>query len=134
MGFLIRWVSAFVLLTLTFNPTEMNYVRWATTNWQDQMPIAVLGGLVLLVAYVLFLTAVLRGIGRTGVVLILAVLAALIWVLADLGWISLENPTSNTWIALIALSVVLAVGMYWGILWRRLCRRGLRPQREPQGP
>ena len=120
MGFLIRWVSAFVLLTLTFNPTEMNYVRWATTNWQDQMPIAVLGGLVLLVAYVLFLTAVLRGIGRTGVVLILAVLAALIWVLADLGWISLENPTSNTWIALIALSVVLAVGMYWGILWRRL--------------
>lgn len=120
MGFLIRWVSAFVLLTLTFNPTEMNYVRWATTNWQDQMPIAVLGGLVLMVAYVLFLTAVLRGIGRTGVVLILAVLAALIWVLADLGWISLENPTSNTWIALIALSVVLAVGMYWGILWRRL--------------
>lgn len=120
MGFLIRWVSAFVLLTLTFNPTEMNYVRWAMTNWQDQMPIAVLGGLVLLVAYVLFLTAVLRGIGRTGVVLVLAVLAALIWVLADLGWISLENPTSNTWIALIALSVVLAVGMYWGILWRRL--------------
>ena len=120
MGFLIRWVSAFVLLTLTFNPTEMNYVRWATTNWQDQMPFAVLGGLVLLVAYVLFLTAVLRGIGRTGVVLILAVLAALIWVLADLGWISLENPTSNTWIALIVLSIVLAVGMYWGILWRRL--------------
>ena len=120
MGFLIRWVSAFVLLTLTFNPTEMNYVRWATANWQDQMPIAVLGGLVLLVAYVLFLTAVLRGIGRTGVVLILAVLAALIWVLADLGWISLENPTSNTWIALIVLSIVLAVGMYWGILWRRL--------------
>ena len=120
MGFMIRWVSAFVLLTLTFNPTEMNYVRWATANWQDQMPIAVLGGLVLLVAYVLFLTAVLRGIGRTGVVLILAVLAALIWVLVDLEWISLENPTSNTWIALIALSIVLAVGMYWGILWRRL--------------
>ena len=120
MGFMIRWVSAFVLLTLTFNPTEMNYVRWATNNWQDQMPFAVLGGLVLLVAYVLFLTAVLRGIGRTGVVLILAVLAALIWVLADLGWISLENPTSNTWIALIVLSIVLAVGMYWGILWRRL--------------
>ena len=120
MGFMIRWVSAFVLLTLTFNPTEMNYVRWATANWQDQMPIAVLGGLVLLVAYVLFLTAVLRGIGRSGVVLILAVLAALIWVLADLGWISLESPTSNTWIALIVLSIVLAVGMYWGILWRRL--------------
>ena len=120
MGFLIRWVAAFVLLTVTFNPTELNFVKWATANWPDQIALKVLVGLVLLVAYVLFLTAVLRGIGRTGVVLILAVLAALIWVLVDMGWIDVQNPTSNTWIALIALSIVLAVGMYWGILWRRL--------------
>jgi hypothetical protein len=120
MGFLVRWLFAFVLLALTFNPTEWNYTRWAVTNWQEQIPLAVLGGLVLLVAYVLFLTAVLRGIGALGVMLILAVVAALVWVLVDFGWISLDNPTSNTWIALIALSVVFAVGMYWGILWRRL--------------
>ena len=120
MGFLIRWVFAFVLLALTFNPSEWNFVRWATANWQDQMPLTVLGGLILLVAYVLFFTAVLRGIGGIGVVLILAVVSALVWVLVDFGWISLADPTSNTWIALIALSVVLAVGMYWGILWRRL--------------
>lgn len=120
MGFLIRWIAAFFLLALTFNPTDWNYTRWATANWQDQTPLAVLGGLILLVAYVLFFTAVLRGIGAVGVILILAVVAALVWVLVDLDWISLENPTSNTWIALIALSVVLAVGMYWGILWRRL--------------
>lgn len=120
MGFLIRWVFAFILLALTFNPTEVNYTRWAAQNWQDQMPLAVLGGLVLLVAYVLFFTAVLRGIGTLGVILILAVVAALVWVLVDFGWIDLDNPTSNTWIALVALSIVLAVGMYWGILWRRL--------------
>ena len=120
MGFLIRWIAAFFLLALTFNPTDWNYTRWATANWHDQTPLAVLGGLILLMAYVLFFTAVLRGIGAIGVILILAVVAALVWVLVDLDWISLENPTSNTWIALIALSVVLAVGMYWGILWRRL--------------
>ena len=120
MGFLIRWVSAFVLLTLTYNPSEWNFWEWATENWREQMPLAVLGGLILLVAYVLFFTAVLRGIGTIGVALILAVLAAMIWVLVDFGWVNLENPTSNTWIALVAISVVLAVGMYWGILWRRL--------------
>lgn len=120
MGFVIRWIFAFILLALTFNPTDWNYTRWATANWQDQMPLAVLGGLVLLVAYVLFFTAVLRGIGAIGVMLILAVVAALVWVLVDFGWVSLDNPTWNTWIALVALSVVLAVGMYWGILWRRL--------------
>ena len=120
MGFLLRWLAAFVLLAATYNPTEWSYVRWAVVNWQDSLPIAVLVGLVLLVAYVLFFTAVLRGIGTLGVVLILAVIAALVWVLADLGWLDLQNPKSNTWIALVALSVVLALGMYWGILWRRI--------------
>ncbi len=120
MGFLLRWLFAFLLLAATYNPTEWSYVRWATKNWVEQLPIVVLIGLVLVVAYVLFLTAVLRGIGARGVVLILAVIAALVWVLYDLGWLSLENPTANTWIALFALSIVLAVGMYWGILWRRL--------------
>ena len=120
MGFLLRWISAFVLLAATYNPTEWSYVRWAVKNWQEQLPLAVFIGLVLVIAYVLFFTAVLRGIGSLGVVLILAVIGALLWVLYSWGWLDLENPTSNTWIALIALSIVLAVGMYWGILWRRL--------------
>ncbi|MBT8409454.1 MAG: hypothetical protein KJN93_07500 [Alphaproteobacteria bacterium] len=120
MGFAFRWLAAFVLLAATYNPTEMSYVRWATKNWNEQLPLAVFIGLVLLVAYVLFLTAVLRGIGTVGVFLVVAVLAALVWVLYDFGWLSLENPTANTWIALIMLSIVLAVGMYWGILWRRM--------------
>ena len=120
MGFALRWLFAFVLLAATYNPTQLSFVRWATSNWNEQLPLAVFIGLVLLVAYVLFFTAVLRGIGSKGVVLILAVIAALIWVLYDFGWLSLENPTANTWIALFALSIVLAVGMYWGILWRRL--------------
>jgi len=120
MGFLLRWLAAFALLAATYNPTEWSYVRWAMANWSEQTPMVVLLGLVLLVAFVLFLTALFRGIGTLGILLILAVTAALIWVLADLGWLSLDNPTTNTWIALVALSVVLAVGMYWGILWRRM--------------
>ena len=55
-----------------------------------------------------------------GVLLVVAVLAALVWVMVDRGWISLDNPSSNTWIALVMTSIVLAIGMYWGILWRRL--------------
>ncbi len=120
MGFLLRWLAAFVLLAATYNPTEWSFVRWAMANWQENLPIAVLIGLVLLIAYVLFFTAVLRGIGALGVVLILAVIGALVWVLSDIGWLNLQNPTSNTWVALVAMSVVLALGMYWGILWRRL--------------
>ena len=120
MGFLIRWLAAFVLLAATYNPTDWSYLRWAAGNWQEQMPLALLFGLVLLIAFVLFLTAVLRGIGTVGVALIVAVLTALVWVLYDFGWLSLDNPTANTWIALVMISIVLAVGMYWGILWRRI--------------
>jgi hypothetical protein len=120
MGFLLRWAFAFVLLAVTYNPTAWNYARWAEANWAEQTPLAVLIGLVLLIVYIVFFTAVLRGIGALGVVLVLAVAAALVWVLWDYGWLDLQNPTSNTWIAIFALSLVLAVGMYWGILWRRL--------------
>ncbi len=120
MGFLLRWLAAFFLLAATYNPTEWSYVRWAVKSWQDQLPLAVFIGLVLLIAYVLFLTAVFRGIGSVGVFLIGAVLAALLWVLYDFGWLSLENPSTNTWLALVMLSIVLALGMYWGILWRRM--------------
>lgn len=120
MGFLVRWLVAFVLLTITFNPTELNFVRWAATSWDDQTSLVVLFGLVLLVVYVVFLTAVLRGIGALGVVLVLAVIAALVWVLLDIGWLSIEYPGVMTWVAILALSIVLAVGMYWGILWRRI--------------
>ena len=120
MGFLFRWIAAFALLALTYNPTELNFVRWAAEAWSTSMPIVVLAGLMLLVAYVLFFTAVLRGIGALGVVLILAVFAALIWVLVDFGWIDLNNPSAMTWVGLVAMATVLAIGMYWGILWRRM--------------
>lgn len=120
MGFLLRWLAAFVLLAATYNPTEWSYIRWAMNKGAEQLPLAVLIGLLLLIAYVLFLTAVLRGIGTLGVILVVAVLGAFVWVLWSYGYLSLENPSANTWIALVLLSIVLAIGMYWGILWRRM--------------
>lgn len=120
MGFLARWMAAFVLLAATFNPTEWNFVAWAREAWADQMPLIVLVGLLLAVAYVVFATAVLRGIGAFGVILILAVIGALVWVLVDFGLVNIDNPSAVVWIVIAALSVVLAMGMYWGILWRRI--------------
>lgn len=120
MGFLIRWLVAFVLLAATYNPTGRSYAQWALENWESQTSLAVLFGLILLVAYIVFLTAVLRGIGVLGVALVLALSAALVWVAYDFGLLDIQNPTAMTWIGLIALSLVLAVGMYWGILWRRI--------------
>ena len=120
MGFVLRWVFAFVLLALTYNPTDVNFVRWGMANYQDQLSLTVLAGLVLLVGYIIYLRATLRSIGLFGMILILAVVGTIIWVLFDQGLISLDDPTVNTWIAIVALSMVLAVGLSWSIVRRRL--------------
>lgn len=120
MGFLLRWVFALVLLTATYNPTEFNYVRWVMAGWDSNLPLKVLAGLVLLVGYIIYLRATIRSIGILGMLLILAIAGALIWVAFDLGWIAFDNPTFNTWLGLLVLSIVLAVGLSWSIIRRRL--------------
>ena len=120
MGFLLRWAFAFLLLAATFNPTEWNFVQWARTNFSEQMPVTVLFGLLLLVGYIIYLRATLRSIGTFGMLLVLAVVGAILWVLYDWGWLTLENSTQNTWIGLVALSVVLGIGLSWSHVRRKL--------------
>ena len=81
MGFFLRWLVAFFLLSATFNPTSWNYAKWASLNYQTQLPMAVLLGLLLLVGYIIYLRATLRSIGAFGMFLIVAIIGALLWVL-----------------------------------------------------
>ncbi len=120
MGFLIRWVCALVLLAATYNPTDYNYTRWVMTGWEEQLPLKVLGGLVLLIGYIIYLRATVRSIGIFGMILILAVAATLVWVAFDFGWLDLSDPSFNTWLGLVVLSIVLAIGLSWSIVRRRI--------------
>ncbi|MEL6682301.1 MAG: DUF6524 family protein [Pseudomonadota bacterium] len=120
MGFLIRWIFAFLLLAATYNPTEWNFIRWSVANFESNLSMTVLFGLILFVGYIIYLRATLRSIGVFGMLLILAVVGTLLWVLFDQGLINLDNPTVNTWIAIVALSIVLSIGLSWSIVRRRL--------------
>lgn len=117
---LIRWAAALVLVFATYNPTSWNFVHWAKGAYDTNLPMVVLIGLVLALAYLVFLRATLRSIGMVGVGLMLALVAVIVWVLWDAGWISLDNAGVMTWIGLIALSFVLGVGLSWSIINRRL--------------
>ena len=116
----IRWLIAFVLIAATYNPTQYNLVRWSLTNLSEQLPLIVLSGLILLIVYIIFMRATLRSIGLFGMFLVLSVFGTLVWVLYDQGWVNLTNPTVNTWAGIFALSVVLAIGLSWSIVRRRL--------------
>ena len=120
MGFLLRWMCAFALLALTFNPTEYNYVQWVRSYGSMNISIAVLAGLVLLIGYIIYLRATLRSIGAFGMLLVLALAGAGLWVLYDLGVLRLDEPSFNVWLGLIALSFVLAIGLSWSIVRRAL--------------
>ena len=120
MVFIWRWLFALVLLAATYNPTPYNYVTWVMEYGAMNLSIAVLCGLLLVIGYIIYLRATLRSIGGFGMALVLALVGAILWVLYDLGLVKLDNPGINTWLALVALSVVLGVGLSWSHVRRAL--------------
>ncbi len=117
---LIRWGAALILVLITYNPTSWNFIRWAMANYSDQLSVVILLGLILLVAYAVFVRATLQSIGRIGIGLIVAVIAVLLWVLYDKGLLDPANATLMTWIGLVGLSFVLGIGLSWSIIRRRI--------------
>lgn len=117
---LMRWIFAFVLVAATFNPTGVSYVQWATAEWETNLPMVVLAGLVLFVGYIIYVRATLRSIGAFGIVLVLAIFAALVWVGIDYGFLDLQNTKVTAWLIIFALSAVLGIGLSWSIIRRRL--------------
>ncbi len=120
MGILLRWLGAFLLLAATFNPTQWNYLRWAAQNYASQTPMVLLAGLLLALGYMIYVVATLRSVGAFGVVFMAAILGAAVWVLIDWGVLTLANRSVNIWLALLALSFILGVGLSWSILRQRL--------------
>lgn len=120
MGIILRWLGAFILLSATYNPTQINFTRWAEAHWSTQMPLTLLLGLLLGVGYMIYIGATLRSIGAFGILLVGAIVAALVWVLIDYQILTLQNPSLNLWLGIFALSVVLGIGLSWSIIRQRL--------------
>ena len=120
MGMFLRWLFAFILLAATYNPTEWNFVRWSMDNYEAHLSIAVFCGLLLSIGYIIYLRATIRSIGGFGMFLVLSLVAALLWVLYDLGLLALDNRQLNVWLGILALSAVLGIGLSWSHVRRML--------------
>jgi len=119
-GVLLRFGFALLLVLLTFNPTGYSYAHWLSHVFPQVTPPVVLAGLVLLAGWIVFVRATMRSLGVGGVMLALLVAAALIWLFVWWGWIELKNSGVMTWIGLVIASIVLAIGMSWSHIRRRL--------------
>jgi membrane protein DedA with SNARE-associated domain len=77
-------------------------------------------GIGLLIAWIVFLRATFLAMGWLGIILDAAFFGCVVWLFVDQGWLSLEAENSMIWVILIILSLVLAVGMSWAHIRRRM--------------
>ena len=114
-----RFVVAFGLVSLSWNPTPVNYVRWAVDQGTSLTPVVVLAGLVLLVGWVVFLRATIRSLGPIGIGLALAIASVLLWTIIYYNVIDPSNSIALRWVLLFLLAAILTAGMSWSHLRRR---------------
>ena len=119
-SYLGRWAFAILLVFGTYNPSGYSYVSWLLDEQTAFGPVVAIVGLVLLIAWIIYLRATFLSMGWLGVTLGAALFAAIIWLLVDIGWLSMDSTGIITYLALILLSLILATGMSWSHIRRRL--------------
>ena len=117
-GFMLRLAADVVLVLLTFNPTGHSFYHWVATG--SLTPLVAVSGLALLIVWGVFITATARSMGLIGVVITLLFLAAIVWLITSWGWLNPHNTGAMTWVVLFACAIVLAIGMSWSHIRRRL--------------
>ena len=119
-SFLLRWLVALVLVFATFNPTSLSYFNWVADQDGGNLPLKALAGVALAILYIIYLRATWRSIGPVGMLLAVAFFGAIVWVLIDFGLLSPDRPTIMTYILLVILATILAVGISWSHIRRRV--------------
>lgn len=120
VSFLARWIFAALLVFGSYNPTDFSYLNWVFAGETEFGPIPALVGVGLVIAWIVFLRATFMSLGWLGITLGGVFFACFIWLLVDLGWLSLDATGAITWLALLLISLILALGMSWSHVRRRL--------------
>ena len=120
VGFLWRLVFAVALVLLTFNPTGHSYYHWLQENLTPIQPVVVIAGIVLLGAWLFFIRATFSSMGTVGVVLLLALFAAIVWWMVRQGWLSTADRSTMAWVVLSCLGLLLGIGMSWAHIRARI--------------
>ena len=123
-GFGLRFLAALALVFVTYNPSGTSAYHWIGTAIVDSEvdfgPLHLLLIGLLLAGWSVFWIATWRALGTLGVVLSGIVLAAIIWFFFDIGLLENKSLSAITWIALVGLAAILAIGVSWSHVWRRV--------------
>ena len=118
--FLWRLIFSVALVLLTFNPTGHSYYHWLADGFPSVQPLEVVAGIALLGAWIFFVRSTMAAMGTLGVVLLLALFAAIVWWVVSQGWLDVSNRSAMAWVVLLILGLVLGIGMSWSHIRREV--------------
>ena len=126
-GILLRFVGALLLVYASFNPEGYSLYHWIVQPVtrgagvaSALTPLKVLAALVLVIGWAVFVEATRRSLGRRGALLVVALLAATVWLLTYWGVLALDSSRVVGHVVLLAIAILLTVGMSWSHVTRRL--------------
>ena len=119
-GFLLRFLTAMVLVFTTYNPDGYSYYHWLSSDLEQGLPLKAFTGVVLLIGWTIFIRATLRSLGAFGLLLAVAFFGTLIWLIVYYGLVPADSTKALTYIALVVMCGVLATGVSWSHIRRRI--------------
>jgi hypothetical protein len=123
-SFLLRLVFALVLVYASYNPSGYSFFHWAKDALFGEslaiFPPFAMSAVILLIGWTIYLRATLLALGGLGLSLAFAFFAIIVWWFIDLGLLSIDSISVMTYIALFILAAILATGMSWSHLRRRM--------------
>ena len=125
-GVLIRLIIALVMVFATYNPHGFSYFDWLEEYFNPAkeagtpLALVVFAGIVLLIIWTVYIRATLRSLGMFGLILAFAFFGTLLWLAISYNIVSVDNVPVVTDLVLILFSGVLATGMSWSHIRRRM--------------
>lgn len=126
-NYLLRLLAAVATVFATYNPTRYSYIDWLYRALSSSEPLntqkwAVITfcGVVLVIAWAIFLRATYRSLGLIGTTLAIAFFASLIALVIVFELLPEYSETLVEYLVLIAISGVLSIGISWSHVRRRV--------------
>jgi hypothetical protein len=74
----------------------------------------------LIIKWVIYIRASIRSLGPIGLILSAALVVIILWVFIDIGIMSIDSPSSFTWVIKVFIAAILCIGMSWSHIRRRM--------------
>lgn len=122
LSFVWRWIAALALVLISYNPSGHSVYHWTVAAFSNSAfgPVNLLVIALLLAGWAVFWIATWRALNTLGVVLAAIILGAIVWLLIDVGWIRTDSVPAITWVVLVCLATILAIGVSWAHISRRV--------------